>query len=69
MQMHEWARSMSFDERVVLTKSDKLSNNQLTAARKEISRELQVDDSQLIAASSVTKKGIDQIRREIFSRL
>jgi GTP-binding protein EngB required for normal cell division len=69
MQMHEWARSMSFDERVVLTKSDKLSNNQLAAARREISRELQVDDAQLIAASSVTKKGIDQIRREIFSRL
>jgi len=69
LQMHEWARSMSFEERIVLTKSDKLSNNQLAAARREISRELQVDDSQLIAASSVTKKGIDQIRREIFSRL
>ena len=69
LQMHQWARSMSFDERVVLTKSDKLSNNQLAAARREISQELDVDDSQLIAASSVTKKGIDQIRREIISRL
>ena len=69
LQMHEWAQSMNFDERVVLTKSDKLSNNQLAAARREISRELGVDDAQLIAASSVTKKGIDQIRREIFSRL
>lgn len=69
LQMHEWARSISIEERIVLTKSDKLSNNQLAAARREISRELDIPDAQLIAASSVTKNGIDQIRREIFSRL
>ena len=69
LQMHEWARSISIEERIVLTKSDKLSNNQLAAARRDISRELDIPDAQLIAASSVTKNGIDQIRREIFSRL
>ena len=69
LQMHEWSRSMSFDERIVLTKTDKLSNNELAAARRDISRELDLDDSQLIATSTVTKKGIDQIRREIISRL
>jgi GTP-binding protein len=69
LQMHGWARSMGFEERIVLTKSDKLSNNQLAAARRDISRELDIDEAQFIAASVVTKKGIDQIRREIFSRL
>jgi len=69
LQMHEWSRSMNFDERIVLTKTDKLSNNQLAAARRDISRDLQVGDGQLIATSTVTKKGIDQIRREIIGRL
>jgi GTP-binding protein len=69
LQMHEWARSMNFDERIVLTKSDKLSNNQLATAKRDIARELDIDDAAMIPASSVTKKGIDQIRREIVSRL
>jgi len=69
LQMHEWATSIGIEERIVLTKSDKLSNNQLAAARRDIARELDIDDAKLIAASSVTKKGIDQIRREIASRL
>lgn len=69
LQMHEWATTLKFDERIVLTKSDKLSNNQLAAAKKEIARELGVDDAAMLPASVVTKKGIDQIRREIVSRL
>lgn len=69
LQMHEWARSMNFDERIVLTKSDKLSNNQLTQAKQAIARELNIDEAAMIPASVVTKKGIDQIRREIISRL
>src|SRR5215212_6364402 len=35
-QMHEWARSIDIDERVVLTKADKLSTQQLVAARRDI---------------------------------
>jgi GTP-binding protein len=69
LQMHEWARSMNFDERIVLTKSDKLSNNQLATAKRGIARELNITDAAMIPASAVTKKGIDQIRREIISRL
>ena len=68
-QMHEWASSLDIDERVVLTKSDKLSNNQLAASRREIAKELNVDPEILIPASTVTKKGIDDIRREIYARL
>jgi GTP-binding protein len=70
LQMHKWARELSdIDERIVLTKSDKLSNNQLTTSRRDIAQELEIDEAALIAASSVTKKGIDQIRREMIARL
>jgi GTP-binding protein len=70
LQMHEWARDLeSVDERIVLTKADKLSNNQLLASRRGIASELEVDDAQLIAASVVSKKGIDEIRREMIARM
>jgi GTP-binding protein len=69
LQMHEWARSERFDERIVMTKSDKLSNNQLAVRRKEIAGALKIDEGALIPASTVSKKGIDQIRREIYARL
>ncbi len=68
-QMTAWTQSAGIDFKIVLTKSDKLSNNELAKQRSLIARELQVDPSDLIAASAVTKKGIDQVRREIISRL
>jgi GTP-binding protein len=70
LQMHAWARELQdVGERVVLTKTDKLSNNQLTSSRKAIAEELEIDDEHLIVTSTVTKKGIDQIRREMIARL
>ncbi len=69
LRMHDWTGSAGIEEKIVLTKSDKLSNQQLLKSRTAIAKELDVDPSQLIAASAVTKKGIDQIRREMFSRL
>lgn len=69
IQIHEWTTSAGIDERIVLTKSDKLSNNQLIRSSSEIARELDVDPAELIAASAVTKKGIDQIRREMLARM
>ena len=70
LQMHQWARALEdVDERIVLTKTDKLSNSQLLTSRREIAGELEIDDDALIAASAVTKKGIDQIRREMIARL
>ncbi len=68
--MFEWARSLpATDVMVVLTKSDKLSNNELAESRRAIARELQIHDEDLIAASSVKKRGIDEIRRAIQTRL
>ena len=69
LQMHNWARSAGIDEKVVLTKSDKLSNQELVKSRERLAVDLEVVPSQLIAASTVTKKGIDEIRREMFARL
>lgn len=68
-QMHEWTRAAGVDERLVLTKSDKLSNNQLVKAQQTIANELKVDPDFLIAASAVTKTGIDEVRRQIAKRL
>ncbi len=68
-QMHEWTRAAGIDERVVLTKSDKLSNNQLARSRASVASELAIDVNDLIACSTVTKQGIESLRREIASRL
>ena len=70
LAMHGWARALDgLAEKVVLTKSDKLSKTQVAARRKAISEQLQMDDRNLITASTVTKQGIDQIRREMIARL
>jgi GTP-binding protein len=70
MKMHEWARALEeVQEKIVLTKSDKLSNNQLAVSRKQIAGRLEMEEADLIAASAVTKKGIDQIRRAMIARL
>ena len=70
LQMHGWARALEdVTEKVILTKTDKLSNNQLITSRRQIAGALEMDEADLIAASSVTKQGIDQIRREMYARL
>lgn len=68
-QMHAWTHDAGIDERIILTKSDKLSNNQLTKQKTEIANDLDVDPASLIASSVVTKKGIEDVRREIASRI
>jgi len=70
LAMHDWARALTgIGEKIVLTKSDKLSNNQISQQRRAIANQLRMDDEDLITASVVSKKGIDQIRREMIARL
>ncbi len=69
LRMHDWAREAGIDEQIVLTKSDKLSNQQLLSSRRSIAKALELDGSRLIAASAVTRKGIEEIRREMVARL
>ena len=54
---------------IVLTKSDKLSNNELTKQEREIAAKLTIDPNVMIPCSVVTKKGIEDVRREIASRI
>ena len=68
-QMHEWTRAADIEERILLTKSDKLSNNQLSRQKTEIAKELHVDPAAMIPCSVVTRKGIEDVRREIASRI
>ena len=67
--MRDWAVGASIDEKVVLTKTDKLSYQQLLKSLQAIAKDLEIEPSEMIATSAVTKKGIDEIRREMFSRL
>ncbi|HYC89468.1 MAG TPA: ribosome biogenesis GTP-binding protein YihA/YsxC [Thermoanaerobaculia bacterium] len=70
LAMHQWARALpGIAEKIVLTKSDKLSNNQVAQQRRAIAALLEVDDEDLITTSVENKKGIDQIRREMIARL
>jgi GTP-binding protein len=68
-QMHDWTSAAGIDERILLTKSDKLSNNELTKQKAEIAKGLGVDRTTMIPCSVVTRKGIEDVRREIASRL
>lgn len=68
-QVHDWTRDAGIDDRVVLTKSDKLSKNALAKQKTVIARELQIPSDQMIACSVVTKQGIEDVRREIASRM
>ena len=69
VQMHDWAAEAGIDEKVVMTKSDKLSKNELVKSRNTIARELGVDPATLLPVSTVTRTGVEQIRREMFSRI
>ena len=68
-QMHRWTREADIEEEVLLTKSDKLSNSQLSSSREAIAGELGIEREEMIACSVVTKQGIEQVRREIAARL
>lgn len=69
LEMHKWTQAAGIDERILLTKTDKVSRNELNRGRADIARELQIDQENLITCSSVTKEGIEKVRREIASRL
>ena len=66
-QLHEW---LVFNEKphiVVATKADKLSSNKLRKSLDEI--EKQLPESKVIAYSSETGKGRDELWREIETAL
>jgi GTP-binding protein len=69
LRMHEWAQAAGIDEKLIMTKSDKLSRNQLAKSRAVIASGTRVQPADVIAFSSVTKQGVADVRREIAARL
>lgn len=67
--LHEWIKAAGVGEKIVLTKSDKLSKSEQIRSRTAIAGELGVGTDDLIPFSAMTKKGIDDVRREIVTRL
>ena len=69
LRMHEWTAAAGIDEKLIMTKSDKLSRNELSKSRAMIAGETKVAPENVIAFSSVTKQGVEDVRREIAARL
>ena len=69
LQMHRWSQAAGIEERILLTKSDKLSNNGVAKQKQAIAAALDVDPDILIATSADTNRGIEEARREIAARL
>ncbi len=66
-QLNEWLNFYNKNHLVVATKSDKLSNNKLSKTIKEINGVFPT--SKVIAYSSVSGKGKDELWSEIFNSL
>ena len=70
IQMHEWIKFYGYDEVIIATKSDKLSNNELRKSEKIIRDTLKLTkEEKLYFFSSVNKKGKDELVNELFSPL
>lgn len=63
--MYEWAKSAGVPTQIVVTKTDKLSNNQKANARRAILKELGDDAGEAILFSSVTRDGVDRLWRVV----
>lgn len=61
LMLRDWMERASVAWRPVLTKTDKLSNNQLSLSRREIAAGLERDPKDLILFSKMTGKGVDEI--------
>lgn len=70
IQMHEWIKFYGYDEVIIATKSDKLSNNELRKSEKVIREALKLNkEDALYFFSSVNKKGKDELIDKLFGPL
>jgi GTP-binding protein len=67
LQLHEWLEHSNKPRIIVATKSDKLSNNELRKNLEHIARVL--DDDSVVAYSTKTGRGRDELWRAIKSAL
>ncbi len=70
IQMHEWIKFYGYDEIVIATKSDKLSNNELRKSEKVIKETLNLSkEDKLYFFSAVNKKGKDELIDNLFGSI
>lgn len=70
IQMHEWIKFYGYDEVIIATKSDKLSNNELRKSEKIIRDALKLSkEDDLYFFSAVNKKGKDELIDKLFGPL
>lgn len=65
LQMIDWVRSAGRNFRLVLTKVDKVSNNERAVAKRRIGKDTGVDLADMITFSKMTREGVDQLWRAI----
>jgi GTP-binding protein len=65
LTMVEWMNEAAIPWRAVLTKTDKVSNNQLAQSAREIARTLGQTTDELIFFSKVTRRGVDALWHNI----
>ncbi|MEO8216206.1 MAG: ribosome biogenesis GTP-binding protein YihA/YsxC [Acidobacteriota bacterium] len=66
LMMRDWMNEAGVHWRAILTKVDKLSKNELAAAKKNIRRSIG-EEQQPISFSKMTGEGVDEIWRELFA--
>lgn len=67
IQMHEWIKFYGYDEIIIATKSDKLSNNEIRKSEKVIRETLKLTkEDRLYFFSSLNKKGKDELVDNLF---
>ena len=68
--MYNWIRHYGYDCKIVSTKRDKISNNELFKAEKRIRDTMQMDkDEELLFFSSLNKKNKEEIIEKLFGDL
>lgn len=69
LTMVNWMNETATPWRAILTKSDKLSNNQLARAAQHIGGAIGQEKEQLVFFSKLTRRGVDAVWRDIESEL
>ncbi|MHB0969845.1 MAG: ribosome biogenesis GTP-binding protein YihA/YsxC [Thermoanaerobaculia bacterium] len=69
LMLRDWLENASVAWHPVLTKTDKLSNNELAQSRRTIAAELERDPKDLILFSKVTGKGTDDIWKVLLAAM
>jgi len=65
LQIHDWMSCGGVPWQVILTKTDKLSNNQLERAKRDIAASLRSSAEEWIGFSTVNRKGADAVWSQI----